>query len=132
MAKGNYISKAAENVQNFIGEKEVKKEKKAGRPSNGETVKISLAVPAELHAGMEAGAALFFKGNKTAYINSLIKKDLEENLETYNKFLAIQKNWYVMKNPLSAGRGFFIFNIIFNILYIKYFKYQKYIILFYI
>ena len=74
MAKGNYISKAAENVQNFIGEKEVKKEKKAGRPSNGETVKISLAVPAELHAGMEAGAALFFKGNKTAYINSLIKK----------------------------------------------------------
>ena len=44
--------KAAENVQNFIGEKEVKKEKKAGRPSNGETVKISLAVPAELHASL--------------------------------------------------------------------------------
>ncbi len=28
----------------------------------------------------------FFKGNKTAYINALIKKDLEENLEKYKEF----------------------------------------------
>ena len=35
-----------------------------------------------------------------------------------------------MKNPLSAGRGFFIFNILFNILCIEYFKCKKYRILY--
>lgn len=35
---------------------------------------------------MEIGASLFFKGNKTAYINDLIKRDLEQNLEKYKEF----------------------------------------------
>lgn len=63
---------------------------KGGRPSNGEVKKISLSIPVELYDGVETGAALFFKGNKTAYINALIKKDLEENLEKYKKFQAFQ------------------------------------------
>lgn len=59
---------------------------KGGRPSNGEVKKISLSIPIELYDGVETGAALFFKGNKTAYINALIKKDLEKNLEKYKEF----------------------------------------------
>lgn len=65
--------------------------KKGGRPSNGAVKKISLSVPVELYDGVETGAALFFKGNKTAYINALIKKDLEENLEKYKEFQAMSK-----------------------------------------
>ena len=72
--------------------KETKEEtkNKGGRPSNGDVKKISLSIPAELFEGVEIGATLFFKGNKTAYINSLIKKDLEENLEKYKEFQAFQ------------------------------------------
>lgn len=62
---------------------------KCGRPSNGEVKKISLAIPVELYEDMEIGANLFFKGNKTAYINALIKKDLDENLEKYKEFQAM-------------------------------------------
>ena len=66
---------------------------KCGRPSNGEVKKISLAIPVELYEGMETGANLFFKGNKTAYINALIKKDLDENLGKYEEFKELtQKN----------------------------------------
>lgn len=63
--------------------------KKGGRPSNGEVKKISLSIPVEFYDGVEIGAALFFKGNKTAYINALIKKDLEINLEKYKEFKAM-------------------------------------------
>lgn len=63
---------------------------KGGRPSNGEVKKISLSIPIELYDGVETGASLFFKGNKTAYINALIKKDLEENLEKYKEFEAMK------------------------------------------
>ena len=56
--------------------------KKVGRPSRGEVKKITLAVPAEILDDIET-AATFFKGNKTAYINTLIKRDLEINLEKY-------------------------------------------------
>jgi hypothetical protein len=64
----------------------VEEKNKGGRPSSGEVKKLSLAIPVELFDGVETGAALFFKGNKTAYINALIKKDLEENLEKYKEF----------------------------------------------
>lgn len=64
----------------------VEENNKGGRPSNGEVKKLSLAIPVEFYDGVETGAALFFKGNKTAYINALIKKDLEENLEKYKGF----------------------------------------------
>lgn len=60
--------------------------KKAGRPSNGKTKKITLAIPINLYEDMEVGASLFYKGNKTAYINDLIKRDLEKNLEKYREF----------------------------------------------
>lgn len=65
--------------------------KKSGRPSNGEVRKISLAIPVELYDGVETGAALFFKGNKTAYINALIRKDLESNLEKYKEFQTMKQ-----------------------------------------
>ena len=70
-------------------EKEAKN--KGGRPSKGDVKKISLAIPIELYEGVETGASLFFKGNKTAYINALIKKDLEENLEKYKEFKNMAK-----------------------------------------
>ena len=63
--------------------------KKAGRPSHGAVKRISLAIPADLYDGVETGATLFFKGNKTAYINALIKKDLDANLDKYNEFKSI-------------------------------------------
>lgn len=63
-----------------------KPEKKIGRPSIGEVKKISVGIAVDLYDGMEMGATLFFKGNKTAYINALIKKDLEENMEKYQQF----------------------------------------------
>ena len=57
----------------------------AGRPSSGKTVKITLAIPEDLMDGIEA-ASLLHKGNRTAYINSLIRKDLNENLAKYTEF----------------------------------------------
>ena len=68
---------------------ETESKNKGGRPSNGEVKKLSLSIPVELYDGVETGASLFFKGNKTAYINALIKKDLEENLEKYKEFQAM-------------------------------------------
>ena len=72
-------------------EESITPQKKSGRPSNGEVRKISLAIPVELYDGGETGAALFFKGNKTAYINALIRKDLENNLEKYKEFQAMKQ-----------------------------------------
>ena len=60
-------------------------EKRTGRPSTGKTIKITLAIPEELIDGVEA-ASLLHKGNRTAYINSLIRKDLNANLTKYNEF----------------------------------------------
>lgn len=65
--------------------------KKAGRPASGPVKKISLSIPEELYAGVETGAALFFKGNKTAYINALIRKDLEQNGDKYKEFKQLLK-----------------------------------------
>lgn len=61
------------------------KEKKAGRPSTGKTTKITLAIPEDMMEGIDS-ASLLHKGNRTAYINSLIRKDLAENLEKYQEF----------------------------------------------
>ena len=67
------------------------KNTKGGRPSKGKVKKISLSVPIELMEGIETGAALFFKGNKTAFINALIKKDIEKNLDKYKEYEKIFK-----------------------------------------
>ena len=59
--------------------------RRIGRPSTGKTIKVTLAIPEELIDGVEA-ASLLHKGNRTAYINSLIRKDLNANLTKYNEF----------------------------------------------
>ena len=96
MARGSYESKVAINVSEFTSETQqesmpIEKEKgKGGRPSKGEVHKISLAIPVELYDGVEFGS-YFFKGNKTAYINSLIRKDLQQNLDKYKEFKAMME-----------------------------------------
>ena len=80
------ISKAVKKEsEQTHGSQAKAEEKKTGRPSTGKTVKITLAIPEEYMEGISS-AALLHKGNRTAYINSLIKKDLEENLTKYSEF----------------------------------------------
>ena len=89
MAKGIYTNKAAQSVAEFRHEVEVlpsaPKKNKSGRPTKGKVHKISLAIPVELYEGVEF-ASYFFRGNITAYINNLIRRDLEKNLEKYRDF----------------------------------------------
>ena len=94
MAKGNYTNKAAQNVADFMNEKASgtvrETPRKAGRPKKGDVRKISLAIPVELYDGVEFGS-YFFRGNITAYINSLIRRDLEKNLGKYQEFKAMME-----------------------------------------
>ena len=69
-----------------VPEAPAEEKNKGGRPSSGEVKRISLAIPVDLCETVDLGAELFFKGNKTAYINSLIKKDQEENFAKYKSF----------------------------------------------
>ena len=89
MAIGTYPNKAAQNVAEFMRDKSPetakKKSSKLGRPKKGEVHKISLSVPVEIYEGVEL-ASYFFRGNITAYINNLIHRDLERNLEKYREF----------------------------------------------
>ena len=89
MAKGTYPNKAAQNVAEFRVEAEVDSRKaekeKTGRPSKGKVHKISLSIPVEIYEGVEL-ASYFFRGNMTAYINNLIHRNLERNLEKYREF----------------------------------------------
>jgi hypothetical protein len=89
MARGVYTNKAAQSVAEFRGEAEpapvVAEKGKSGRPSKGEVHKISLSIPVELYEGVEFGS-YFFRGNITAYINNLIRRDLERNLDKYREF----------------------------------------------
>ena len=90
--KPNFAAAVNETVnpdnKEFVAEeaKEEPKKNKGGRPSNGEVKRVSLSIPVEIYEQMEYGATLFHKGNRTAYINALIKKDLDENLEKYKEF----------------------------------------------
>ena len=94
MAKGNYPNKAAQSVAEFRVEAEslprVPAKGKSGRPKKGEVHKISLSIPVELYDGVEF-ASYFFRGNITAYINSLIRRDLERNLDKYREFKTMMK-----------------------------------------
>lgn len=89
MAKGTYPNKAAQNVAEFGVEAETEttqvEKRKSGRPSKGKVHKISLSIPVELYEGVEL-ASYFFRGNITAYINNLIHRDLERNLDKYREF----------------------------------------------
>lgn len=87
--KGNKLNFAKEIDNTLNNEDDHKTRKKGGRPSNGDVKKLSVSISADLYKKMEIGAALFFKGNKTAYINALIRKDLQENLEKYKEFQKI-------------------------------------------
>lgn len=51
----------------------------------GEDYTISLVSLIELYEGVEF-ASYFFRGNVTAYINNLIRRDLERNLDKYREF----------------------------------------------
>lgn len=64
--------------------------KKAGRPSKGEVQRISLSIPKDLYDQMEAGASLLYKGNKTAYITALIRKDVKENQKKYEELINLR------------------------------------------
>ena len=94
MAKGTYPNKAAQNVAEFMSEKPAEKVKetpsKGGRPKKGEIHKISLSIPVKLYKGVEFGS-YFFRGNITAYINNLIRRDLERNLDKYREFKAMME-----------------------------------------
>ena len=85
--------------------KKENKKGKSGRPSNGDVKKISLAIPVESLEGVEAAAALFYKGNVTAYINDLIKKDLQENLKKYKTFLDMAKSREQENSMENDGNG---------------------------
>lgn len=63
--------------------------KKSGRPAGEPSKHISLSVPESLYDDINIAAALLCKGNRTAYINSLIKKDLKDNGAKYREFKRI-------------------------------------------
>ena len=96
MAKGIYTNKAAQSVAEFRGEAEslptAQAKGKSGRPAKGEVHKISLAIPIELYEGVEFGS-YFFRGNITAYINNLIRRDLEKNLDKYRDFKTMMEEF---------------------------------------
>lgn len=83
------IRVCAQNVAEFRVEGETEppqvEKRKSGRPSKGKVHKISLSIPVELYEGVEL-ASYFFRGNIIAYINNLIHRDFERNLEKYREF----------------------------------------------
>lgn len=85
-ARAIATSVAGPNQNGHTATEPAEDKRPAGRPSSGKTFKITLAIPEDLMDGIEA-ASLLHKGNRTAYINSLIRKDLDENLAKYNEFI---------------------------------------------
>ena len=78
-------------------EKLVKEEKpsknKGGRPkTRTEKVKIAnIAIPESVFNNMSEYALVLYNSNMTEYINTLIRKDLEENLKNYKTVAAAMK-----------------------------------------
>ena len=64
-------------------------EKKRGRPAK-QLVRTSIAIEEDLGDILLAGASYKYKGNRSAYINALIRTDYEKNKEIYDKFLEIK------------------------------------------
>ena len=95
---GNNGLKKPENAKHEEGQKKngtvvndiIKKEKKAtlGRPrtKTGQEKVINIAVPLSIYKKMNL-AKLQYNNNLTLYVNSLIERDLEENLEKYKERL---------------------------------------------
>ena len=61
-----------------------------GRLLKGKVHKISLSIPVKIYEGVKL-ASYFFRGNMTTYINNLIYRDLERNLEKYREFKTIME-----------------------------------------
>ena len=70
-----------------------KPKNKGGRPkTRTEEVKIlNIAIPLSVYNNMNDHAVALFGNNMTEYINSLIKKDLDINLDNYKKISAMMK-----------------------------------------
>ena len=66
------------------------KESRVGRPSKN-AFRTSIAVEGDLLAVIDAGAGCKYKGNKSAYINALIRKDYEENKSIYDEFIKLMR-----------------------------------------
>lgn len=66
---------------------------KGGRPrTRTEEVKIAnIAIPVSVYNDMTAHALAVYNNNLTGYINALIKKDLDANLENYKKVSAFMQ-----------------------------------------
>ena len=61
--------------------------RKRGRPVTRNGIKpLSVHLSTDLYDDVEAAALILFKGNKNAYITSLIEKDVESNRETIIQF----------------------------------------------
>ncbi len=52
-------------------------------------VRTSVAIEADLVDALTAGAGKKYKGNKSAYINALIRADYEANKEAYDELLKL-------------------------------------------
>ena len=66
---------------------------KGGRPKiRTEAVKIAnIAIPLSVYNDMTAHALAVYDNNLTGYINSLIRKDLDANLDNYKKVSAVMR-----------------------------------------
>ena len=85
------FASAINDTVNTTQETTSKSKRPSGRPSTGKTIRITLAIPEDLLHGIDT-ASLLHKGNRTAYINSLIKKDLDTNLLKYEEFNKMLNN----------------------------------------
>lgn len=66
---------------------EKKEAPKVGRPKGKPSTKFSFNIPDEYIAPIKIGAALHCNGNTSAYLVSLIQKDLEENKKLYDTLM---------------------------------------------
>lgn len=66
-------------------------EKKAGRKKGAECRKLCINTPVDYAELITIAAGTRFKGNISAYINSLIERDLQENGDIYRKIREMSK-----------------------------------------
>jgi hypothetical protein len=82
-------------AESILTEKQESKDEKpvskTGRPKGKPSTKISLNVPNEYLDLVEIAAGVNYKGNTSSYIVDLIKKDIDENGEIYEKIKDMQK-----------------------------------------
>lgn len=67
----------------------IKEPSKKGRPKGTPLTKLSFNIPTEYIDTINLVTGIKYGGNKSAYIVSLIKKDIEENGNLYDRFKSI-------------------------------------------